>query len=109
MIPMPDAARAHEFGRTTHHDGAAIDNAARRRFHLTSDLLARVLVRATQQAFLEALPSYWLGRAEQLEAVGTSWADAAAANCRRHAWLLAQALPDEVSQEIHAHVTGAAA
>lgn len=49
---------------------------------------ARILSRAIEDALTEALPAYWRRRADVLAAVGTSWADAAALACRRHAALL---------------------
>lgn len=52
--------------------------------------LERAGYRFIQQLITEATPMYWLRRAEELERVGTAWADEAAANCRRHAWLLSQ-------------------
>lgn len=64
-------------------------------------LVEQMLRRAIQQAFTEALPSYWLRRAEQLEAVGTAWAEGAAVACRRHAWLLSQGLPEQVADELN--------
>lgn len=64
------------------------------------EVLTQMIRRAIQQAFQEALPAYWLRRSEQLAEVGTPWADAAALSCRRHAWLLAQGLPDDVLAEI---------
>lgn len=64
------------------------------------EMWARIGRRAIQQAVYEALPTYWLVRAERLEQVGTPWADEAAANCRRHAWLLSQGLPDDLAAEL---------
>lgn len=49
---------------------------------------ARILSRAIEDALSEALPAYWRRRADDLAAVGTPWADAAALACRRHAALL---------------------
>lgn len=52
-------------------------------------VLEQLARRFLQDAVASALPGYWLGRAERLEAIGTEWADGAAKSARRHAWLLA--------------------
>lgn len=64
------------------------------------DLVEQLARRCIQQAVEEALPTYWLSRAEALEAVGTPAADEAARQCRRHSWLLAQGLPDGIAAEV---------
>lgn len=64
------------------------------------EVLAQIIRRALRQAFFEALPAYWIRRAEELEAVGTDSAWVSAAECRRHAWLLAQELPPEIAEAI---------
>lgn len=56
-------------------------------------VMQQLVRRFLQQALSEALPAYWLVRAERLEQVGTAWADAAARSCRAHAWLLATSGP----------------
>lgn len=82
-------------------------------------LVAHSQLRALRQALLEALPSYWLRRAEELDAARPSPGDftglassqevakrdqglaEAALNCRRHAWLMATyGLPDYVEAEL---------
>lgn len=72
------------------------------------DVVAQILSRALRQGFLEALPAYWLRRAETLEAVGTPAADESARTCRRHAWLLAQGLPEAVAEEVDRYLMGVA-
>lgn len=65
------------------------------------EVLAQMMRRALQQALQEAVPDYWIRRAEYLEQVGTEWADGAARNCRRAAWLLAtEGLSDDVLAEL---------
>lgn len=46
--------------------------------------------RVLQDALAEALPAYWLRRAEVFDQVGTAAADEIALACRRHAELLAE-------------------
>ena len=49
--------------------------------------------RSAQQAMVEALPTYFLRRAEELEQVGKVWADRTALACRRKAWIMATSGP----------------
>lgn len=73
---------------------------------LTSDrwpaIVEQARRRSLTQALLEALPGYWQRRADSLATVGTEWADGAALNCRRHAWLLSQELPPDLVVETDA-------
>ncbi|WIY81777.1 hypothetical protein [Propionimicrobium sp. PCR01-08-3] len=62
------------------------------------DLAERLSLSVLVDALREAMPAYWLRRAEQLESIGTPFADGAAAECRRHAWLLAQMSSAEVAE-----------
>lgn len=60
----------------------------------------RVARRVILAAVAESLPSTYTRRAEGLEQIGTVWADEAAVACRRHAWLIAQGLPDDLEAEV---------
>lgn len=94
--------RAYEFGRgvsVTERRVLARRGLAQLR-DVLPDLVEQLARRCVQQAVEEALPTYWLARAERLEQVGTAWADAAAIACRRHAWLLAQGLPAAMEAEL---------
>lgn len=57
---------------------------------LIADHAEHIARRILQEAIKESTVTHWLRRAAELEAVGTPWADGAALECRRHAWLLAQ-------------------
>lgn len=56
-------------------------------------VVAQMARRSAQQAISEALPMYWTRRAEEMEKVGTAWADGAAVACRRKAWISATCGP----------------
>lgn len=94
------AEQAHLFGRDVNPNGSRqwlrtlTDQEA-------AEMLQRFAVRCLQQAFEEALPIYWIRRAEQLETVGTPWADQTAIACRRHASILSTTgLPPHIAAEI---------
>lgn len=97
-----DAEHAHEFGRGMSQTER--DALNRRALRGMGDQLELMLRQAARRFIAETLtaafPSTWLRRAEQLEAVGTPAADEAAKAARRHAWLLAQGLPDDVASEV---------
>lgn len=98
------AELAHLYGLAGRSATQAQDE-ARRGLQTLADawpeVLAQMIRRALQQAFLEALPAYWLRRAEQMQEIGTPWGWEAAAACRRHAWLLAtQGLSQDLDAEI---------
>ena len=57
---------------------------------LIADHAEQLVRRILQESIKELTVTHWLRRAAELEAVGTPWADGAALECRRHAWLLAQ-------------------
>lgn len=67
---------------------------SRTRLRVRTDLIAEyaehIALRIIQEAIKEASVDHWLRRADELERVGTPWADEAALECRRHAWLLDQ-------------------
>lgn len=66
-----------------------------------AEMVQRFAVRCVQQAFEEALPVYWIRRAQELERVGTPWADATAVACRRHAWILATTgMPGDIAEAV---------
>jgi len=71
------------------------------RHHVSTDLIqhhAEQLVRRIlQESIKELTVNHWLRRADELEQVGTRWADEAALECRRHAWLLAHLDDSEVA------------
>ena len=71
------------------------------RLQVPGDLIqnhAEQLVRRIlQESIKELTVAHWLRRADELEQVGTPWADDAALECRRHAWLLAQLDDSEVA------------
>jgi len=77
------AERAHEFDTGASPSGAAVSALL-----ALDDLAERLTLAVLADAFREALPAYWCRRAAELETVGTPWADEAAQECRRHAWLL---------------------
>ena len=56
---------------------------------LIADHAEHLARRILQEAIKESTVTHWLRRADELEQVGTPWADDAALECRRHAWLLA--------------------
>lgn len=89
------ADRAHEYGR-----GRPV-GPSRPSVQMLADLpdlAERLSLSVLVDALREAMPAYWLRRAEQLESIGTPFADGAAAECRRHAWLLAQMSSAEVAE-----------
>lgn len=58
-------------------------------------VLEQIARRFLRDAIASQLPGVHLRRAEELEQVGTPWAEAAAKTLRRHAWLLATYGPSE--------------
>lgn len=101
-----DASTAHEFG--VGFSAAAIAAANRRVLASMGENLELLLQQAARR-FVEdtlqsALPATWLRRAEQFEQVGSESADAAAHQCRRHAWILASA--ESLAGDLSAEVAG---
>ena len=99
-----DAEHAHLFGVGMSELGrrAAVRRGLASLSECWPQVVDQIARRAVQQALAEALPSYWLTRAERLEQVGTEWADGAAVACRRHAWILAtEGLPPDLVAEVH--------
>jgi len=69
------------------------------------DLADKLALSVLVDACREALPAFWCRRARELETVGTSWADEAALEARRHAWLIdAFGLPDGLLGDLRAGV-----
>lgn len=104
-----DAAQAHTYGVGGVSQAEALAQARRGLQALSGawpEVLAQVIRRAIQQAFLEALPAYWCRRAEVFESVGTASADASARACRRHAWLMAEGLPLDFAAEVDEWLSG---
>lgn len=64
---------------------------------LIADHAEHIARRILQEAIKESTVNHWLRRADELEQVGTPWADDAALECRRHAWLLAHLDDSEVA------------
>lgn len=106
--PILDAEHAHLFGIGM----SQTERAALNRRGLASlrevwpAVLERMLRRFLQDAIASQLPGVTLKRAEELERVGTPWADAAAKALRRRAWLQATCGPtDDVMADVDAFLT----
>lgn len=100
--PIVTAEEAHRYGvgiSETHRYNITQRGLASL-MEVMPDFLDQVARRAIQHGLQEALPPYWLRRAETFEKVGTPTADETAKACRRHAWLLAtHGIGDEILME----------
>lgn len=57
-----------------------------------------LVLRIGQESIKELTVNHGLRRADELEQIGTIWADGAALECQRHAWWLAQLDDSEVRE-----------
>jgi len=85
--------------------GASPSRAAVSALQALEGLAERLTWSVLADALREGTAAHWVRRARELETVGTPWADEAAREARRHAWLIATyGVGDELLDDLRAGV-----